>query len=472
LCTHLKLCISQSADAPDDGPSSSTPGFISSEPSVCTPGPASLHRVECLDAAECVAAYDFIGLETNDKVVLGGTFLPEIWHTQDSTHTATAKLIEAVSAAQLEDTQYSVANPTFASPSFSTMECVSAPPSLAQDQSAQVELSAITSQDTAPLPPAGNKSAQVDSSAITSQDTAPLPPAGNKSAQVDSSAITSQDTAPLPLTGKECGQVESSAITSQDTAPLPPAGNKSAQVDSSANTSQDTAPLPPAGKESAQVDSSANTSQDTAPLPPAGKESAQVDSSATTSQDTAPLPPAGKESAQVDSSAITSQDIASLPPAGKESAQVDSSAITSQDTASLPPTGKESAQVNSSAITSRDTASLPPTDKESAQVNSSVIVHGPAAPSFAEKDITQGVLRSISEATMTSGRSTPLSRIEASSVVGLASQKNSGSISKSCLQKKVRASITSHFMPPNSTAHAETVHFIDFVDFMCAALSD
>ena len=311
MCTHLKLCISQSADAPDDGPSSSTPGFISSEPSVCTPGPASLHRVECLDAAECVAAYDFIGLETTDKVVLGGTFLPEIWHTQDSTHTATAKLIEAVSAAQLEDTQYSVANPTFASPSFSTMECVSAPPSLAQDQSAQVELSAITSQDTAPLLPTGKESAQVESSAITSQDTAPLLPAGKESAQVESSAITSQDTAPLP-------------------------------------------------------------------------------------------------------------------PAGKESAQVESSAI----------------------------------------------VYGPAAPSFAEKDITKGLLRSTSEATMNSGRSTPLSLIAASSVVGLASQKNSGRISKMCLQKKVRASITSHLMPPNSTAHAETVHFIDFIDFMCAALSD
>ena len=288
LCTHLKLCISQSADRPDDGPSSSTPGFISSEPSVFTPGPASLHRVECLDAAERVAAYDFIGLETTDKVVLDGTFLPEIWHTQDSTHTATKKLIEAVSAAQFEDTQYSVANPTFASPSFSTMECVSAPPSLAQDQSAQVE-----------------------SSAITSQDTSSLPPAGKESAQVVSSAITSQDTAPRLVTGKESTQVESS-----------------------------------------------------------------------------------------------------------------------------------------------------------------VIVHGPAALSFAEKDITQGLHCSSSKATITSGRSTPLSLIKACSVVGLASQKNSGRISKMCLQRKVRASITSHLMPPNSTAHAETVHFIDFIDFMCAVLSD
>jgi len=357
LCTHLKLCISQSADCPDDGPSSSTPGFASSEPSVFTPGPASLHRVESLDAAERIAAHDFIGLETTDKVVLGGTFLPEMWHNQDSTHAATTKLIEAVSAAQFEDTQNSVANLTLASEPFSTMECVAGPPSLAQDQSAQVESSAITSQDTAPLPPAGTESAQVESSAITSQDTAPLPPAGTESAQVESSAITSQDTAPLPPAGTESAQVKSSAITSQDTAPLPPAGTESAQVESSAITSQDTAPLPPAGKESAQVESSA-------------------------------------------------------------------------------------------------------------------IVHGTAAQSFAEKDITQSLLRSTSEATMNSGRSTPLSLIAASSVVGLASQNNSSRKSKLYLQKKARASITSPLMPPKSTAHAETVHFIDFIDFMCVALSD
>ena len=192
---HLKLCISQDVQYPDDGPSSSTTGFTSLNPSALAPGLASRHDVKCLDAQQRVAAADFIALETTDLQLEGGIFLPEICHDL-STHADTNKLIAAVSVAQFEDKQQNVGNPGLASPLFSTMECVTAPPSLAPDQSAQDETSAIASQDTAPLSPDAKKSAQIDSSAIASQDTAPLPPDAKKSVQIDSSAIARDSAAP------------------------------------------------------------------------------------------------------------------------------------------------------------------------------------------------------------------------------------------------------------------------------------
>jgi len=203
MCMHLKLCISQSVDFPDDRPSSFATGFALSTPSVFTPDPASRHRVEYLDGDERAAAQDFMALETTDLPLVGGIFLPEMCHNQLSTHAATNKLIAAVSIAQVEDKQHSVDSPRLQSPASSTMECVTAPQPLAENESAQVESSAIASQATAPLPSAGKKSAQVESSAIASQATVPLPSAGKKSAQVESSAIASQDKAPLPSAGKK-----------------------------------------------------------------------------------------------------------------------------------------------------------------------------------------------------------------------------------------------------------------------------
>jgi len=263
MCMHLKLCISQTMDSPGDRPLSPTAGASSSNPRLLTQEtPPWHHSAEILTRDQADAALDFLAQGRPVLPLDNDSFLPNMGHESNDEAADDTNLIQAVSDAQLKETQeQDVCSPGLPSAAFSPIQLMPAPLSLSSDERDQAESSTAASRDTALMPPPTRKQRdQAESSTAASQDTARMPPVdGKRGAPAEPSSVASEDTQRAPA--------EPSTVASQDTAPLPPVdGEKRKHFEPSSVASQDKPPAHPNRNKRAKTKSTA-ASQETACSP-------------------------------------------------------------------------------------------------------------------------------------------------------------------------------------------------------------
>ena len=287
MCMHLKLCISQTMDSPGDRPLSPTAGASSSNPRLLTQEtPPWHHSAEILTRDQADAALDFLAQDRPVLPLDNDSFLPNMGHESNDEAADDTNLIQAVSDAQLKETQeQDVCSPGLPSAAFSPIQLMPAPLSLSSDERDQAESSTAASRDTALMPPPTRKQRdQAESSTAESRDTALMPPpTRTQRAPAEPSTAASQDTARMPpVDGKRGAPAEPSSVASEDTQRAP--------AEPSTVASQDTAPLPPVdGEKRKHFEPSSVASQDKPPAHPNRNKRAKTKSTAA-SQETACSP--------------------------------------------------------------------------------------------------------------------------------------------------------------------------------------